>query len=315
MEFWVGVTDNSWYEFLKQNQPDEVNFWQPSGTPPFKKQIELFLFKLHSPLNYIAGGGYFVMYTRLPVSMAWEAFGIKNGVESHAKLQNIILHYRESRGRHNAIDPEIGCSVLTEPFFFDREDWIPIPPDWKPNIVRGKMYSTNTDLGADLYRDVKLRLQKQSLLSPEEKKPAQIEKSQSVSEQRYGSEYLTQTRLGQGSFRVLVTDAYSRRCAMTGEKTLPALEAAHIQSYADSGPHSTNNGMLLRADLHRLFDRNYITITTDFKIEVSRRIHEEFENGRDYYRLHGQNLAVIPERERDRPSRQYIEWHNDKFRS
>lgn len=77
MEFWVGVTDNNWYEFLAARKPDEVNFWQPSGTPPFKKQIELFLFKLHSPSNYIAGGGYFLTYTNLPISLAWETFGKK----------------------------------------------------------------------------------------------------------------------------------------------------------------------------------------------------------------------------------------------
>ena len=122
MEFWVGVTDNKWYDFLSKVSPDEVNFWQPSGIPPFKKKIELFLFKLHSPLNYIAGGGYFVTYTNLPISLAWETFGRKNGVANYSELKTTILKYRESRGRVKSIDPEIGCSVLAEPFFFKRED-------------------------------------------------------------------------------------------------------------------------------------------------------------------------------------------------
>lgn len=100
---------------------------------------------------------------------------------------------------------------------------------------------------------------------------------------------------------------------MTGEKTLPALEAAHIQAYSDSGPHSINNGLLLRSDLHKLFDKYYITITTDSKIEVSRRIKEEYENGKEYYKLHGTNLVVLPANLSDRPSREYIEWHNQKF--
>jgi putative restriction endonuclease len=38
-----------------------------------------------------------------------------------------------------------------------------------------------------------------------------------------------QPRLGQGAFRLLVTDAYQRRCAVTGERTLPVLDAAHIR--------------------------------------------------------------------------------------
>ncbi|MGF1496847.1 MAG: HNH endonuclease [Elainellaceae cyanobacterium] len=310
MEFWVGVTDNKWYEFLANLQPDEVNFWQPSGTPPFKKQIELFLFKLHSPLNYIAGGGYFVTYTNLPISIAWETFGEKNGVSNYSDFRNIILNYRESHGRFRGIDPEIGCSILAQPFFFDREDWIPIPEDWKLNIVRGKMYNTKKELGAKLFNDVQLRMKNRRGATSETTSSPKTGESLA---NRYGAEYLTRARIGQGSFRVLVTNAYGRRCAMTGEKTLPVLEAAHIQAYSESGPHATCNGLLLRADLHRLFDRHYITVTPELKIEVSKRIHEEYENGKDYYKLHGKDLAVLPNHPENLPSQQYIKWHNQKF--
>ena len=48
---------------------------------------------------------------------------------------------------------------------------------------------------------------------------------------RYGEPTLVTPRLGQGAFRVLVTDVYHRRCAITGGKTLPALDAAHIRPY------------------------------------------------------------------------------------
>ena len=44
----------------------------------------------------------------------------------------------------------------------------------------------------------------------------------------YGDPVLVRPRLGQGTFRVLVTDNYRRRCAVTGEKALPVLDAAHI---------------------------------------------------------------------------------------
>lgn len=309
MKFWVGVTDNSWYKFLSERQPDEVNFWQPSGTPPFKKRLELFLFKLHSPLNYIAGGGYFVTYTSLPISIAWETFGEKNGVYSYTQLKEIILKYRESRGRTNAIDPEIGCSVLAQPFFFKREDWIPIPEDWKSNIVRGRTYDTQTDIGKKLFDDVQLRLSSRNIIPEKQDAPSKTKEFSG----RYGSEYMTRPRLGQGSFRALITNAYNRRCAMTGERTLPVLEAAHIKSYSESGPHSVKNGLLLRADLHKLFDRQYITITPELKIEVSKRIHEEYQNGKDYYKLHGRDLAVRPENPDDLPSPEYINWHNQKF--
>jgi putative restriction endonuclease len=54
----------------------------PSGSRQFKllEPGEPFLFKLHSPRNFIVGGGFFVRHTALPCSLAWSAFGVKNGV-------------------------------------------------------------------------------------------------------------------------------------------------------------------------------------------------------------------------------------------
>src|SRR5271167_1536981 len=100
---------------------------------------------------------------------------------------------------------------------------------------------------------------------------------------RFGEEYLARSRLGQGAFRVLVTDAYERRCAVTGEKTLPVLEAAHIKPYALEGPHQVRNGLLLRSDLHKLFDLGYVTVTPALRLEVSSRLREEWHNGKEYY--------------------------------
>jgi putative restriction endonuclease len=118
-------------------------------------------------------------------------------------------------------------------------------------------------------------------------------------------------RLGQSAFRCAVIDAYARRCAMTGERTLPALVAGHIKPYGQSGPHQVDNGLLLRADLHVLFDRGYVTVTEDYHVEVSQKIKEEFENGRDYYALHGKELAV-PQNDIERPSPEFIAWHNEQ---
>src|SRR5271166_4183327 len=116
MKIWVGVTDEDWFNQLSVLRPDEVNFWQPSGSRTFKalQPGELFLFKLHSPKNFIVGGGHFVRYSPLPASLAWDAFGDKNGVASFDELLVRIRHYR---GEDDTIDPVIGCNVLAEPFF------------------------------------------------------------------------------------------------------------------------------------------------------------------------------------------------------
>jgi len=90
----------------------------------------------------------------------------------------------------------------------------------------------------------------------------------------------------------MVTDAYRGRCAVTAERTLPALEASHIRLYAAGGEHALPNGLLLRSDLPRLFDRGYVTVDPEgMRLVVSGRIREEFSNGRDYYALRGRPLA------------------------
>jgi predicted restriction endonuclease len=68
------------------------------------------------------------------------------------------------------------------------------------------------------------------------------------------------------------------------------------------------NGLLLRSDIHTLLDRGYVTVTPDLRFEVSRRIKDEFENGRDYYALQGKPVAV-PEPRELAPSREYLDWH------
>ena len=110
---------------------------------------------------------------------------------------------------------------------------------------------------------------------------------------------------------MLVTEAYNRKCSISGEKTLPVLEAAHVMPYSEKGPHSPNNGLLLRSDLHILFDRGYLTVTPDYHIEVSSKIREEFQNGRDYYKYHGSQLHHLPESQRAMPSSRYLKWHNE----
>jgi len=301
MIFWVGITDDDWFAYLSSIKPDEVNFWQPGPTPPRKMEPgTLFLFKLHSPHNFVVGGGYFVRFTVLPCFLAWEAFGEKNGVTSLQELIDRMTHYRHSQQTSGS---EIGCNILVEPFFFPEEDWIPIPENWSPPIQRGLTYDTNNKYGAELWQAVQQRIT-HNVTSREE--------VEDIDTERYGNEYLMRARLGQGSFRILVTDAYHRRCAVTNEKTLPALEAAHIKSYSKSGPHRTSNGLLLRADIHRLFDDGYVTLDPDLRFLVSERVREQFENGREYYRFNGAKLQNLPDSINDLPSKEFIKWHNEQ---
>lgn len=307
MKFYVGVTDNKWFDFLASRKPDEVNFWRPSGPGSFAT-IPVgapFLFKLHSPRNFIAGGGFFVKHSNLPLSLAWQAFGEKNGAPSIEALRALIEPFRANKPREH--NPVIGCTILANPFFFRIDELIPSSAYWaRTGIMQGKSFNTEEEIGHHLWSNVEARLASATSAEP------LLDGAGASAEEmaRYGAEFLTRARLGQGAFRVLVTEAYARRCAITGERTLPALEAAHIQPFAMSGPNVTPNGLLLRSDLHKLFDLGYLSVTSDHSVEVSKKIKEEFENGRDYYALHGRKLAVVPPMARDRPSSEFLEWHN-----
>lgn len=303
MKMYVGVTDYDWFTLLKQQDCDEVNFWTP-GARNFRalEENELFLFKLHSPRNYIVGGGFFVRSSILPVGLAWEAFEIKNGTRSYNDLYDRILKYK-TRNRIDTDNPNIGCIVLTEPFFFDEKDWISAPSDWSPSIVQGKTYNTDTAIGMHLYQSVIEKLQKTT--------PTVIPaKSTGTSGARYSTS-VTKHRIGQGAFRVLVTDAYQKRCAITGEKTLPVLQAAHIKPYASGGEHLVTNGLLLRSDLHTLFDEGYITVDCDYCVNVSKRLHDDYGNGKLYYEYHGIQMRILPEYMHERPAKEFLEWHNE----
>jgi putative restriction endonuclease len=307
MRAYVGITDYEWYQLLS-SRPDleEVNFWQPGGKREFRslQQGDLFLFKLHAPRHSLVGGGFFAHATRLPVSLAWEAFEEKNGASSLAEMRSRIERYRKMPAQPHD-DYTIGCILLEQPFFLPKELWIPAPSDWHPNIVQGKSYDLSSEAGRTLWHQVEATIRASGTGATW---PAQWRDTE---QPRYGASVIVHPRLGQGSFRVVVTDAYERRCAITGERVLPVLEAAHIRPYARGGEHRVDNGLLLRSDLHTLFDRGYLTVTPALRLEVSRRIRDDFENGRHYYALHGEPVRE-PADPGQRPAPELLRWHNEE---
>jgi putative restriction endonuclease len=304
MRFYVAVTDADWFNYLSTSGPhDEVNFWQPSAGRQFRSLSpgEPFLFKLHSPKNFIVGGGFFLRFTILPESFAWDAFGTKNGAATEQEMRVRIARYRKV-SPSPVEDYEIGCILLQSPFFLREDDWVPAS-DWKPNIVQGRSYDTTDGHDMWLWQQVEDRLRSDAVALPAggvgHEEPGRI-----------GSLQLVWPRLGQGSFRVVVTDAYKRRCAFTNSPVLDVLDAAHIRPYTMDGPHEVKNGILLRRDVHTLFDRGYITVTPDHRIEVSHLIQERFKNGHEYYSQHGNRIA-LPEDPSMWPSKNFLIWHNE----
>jgi putative restriction endonuclease len=297
IRLYVANTDPEWFAFLSERQPlDEVNHWQPGGQQQFKALApgELLVFRLRSPINKIAGYGVFAQAALLPISLAWTSFGEKNGHSSLESFQAAIRRLNpDNRGT-------IGYRIITQPVFLPQSAWFAPPADWPINTVGGKRYSLESLEGRRLWEGLTANAIPNS-------RPGLAE-PQSM----FGNPVLVRPRLGQGAFRVGVIEAYDRRCAVTGERTLPALEAAHIVPVKNDGQHEISNGLLLRRDLHGLFDQHYITITPEKAVVVSKRIREEFENGREYYAMHGRRIRD-PKFPADAPSIEALRRHNEFF--
>jgi putative restriction endonuclease len=306
----VAVTDGEWFDLLRQQANlSEVNFWSPSDTSFRALQPgEIFLFKLHSPNNFIVGGGVFVHACPMPCSIAWETFQEANGATSLTEMRARIAKYRRIKPDERD-DFIIGCRVLTQPFFLDRAQWLAVPKSFALRTVTFKTYSTEDLDGQALWDAVQPALQGVAAKFPGMESPGQAP-YEAAEHDRYGKPVLVRPRLGQGAFRFLVTDNYQRRCAVSGERTLPALDAAHIRPFSKGGAHEVSNGVLMRRDIHSLFDLGYVTITPDFKFEVSKKIREEYENGRYYYSLHGADIAR-PQNRVLWPDQTALRWHNE----
>ena len=299
------VTDHDWFSFLSSRVDlDEVNFWRPSDkrTPRQLKPGMPVIFKLKKDHgDWIVGFGIFARHELLPAWLAWDAFQVSNGAPTFADMRERIERLRRgtSGDRATAGDYEIGCLMITQPVFLPEARWVRPPADWPANAVQGKAYDLAEGEGARVWAELKRAAGRDVLQA--------VGVAEATEMPRYGEPVLVKPRLGQGIFRLAVTDAYGRACAVTTEHSLPALEAAHIKPYVDGGRHEVNNGLLLRSDIHRLFDRGYVGVTPDYRFVVSDRLRGDYSNGKSYYPLNALEIR-LPNEPQLLPDRDALAW-------
>jgi putative restriction endonuclease len=313
MHAFVGVTDINWYRQLQLDPPasGEVNFWFPSAKQGFEalEPGEFFVFKTHVDRarpdlsNRLVGVGVFSGYARLLVSEAWNWFDLANGVQSATQLLSRIEHYRRTPFARFE-DPEIGCVLLRDVTFFAPVDALPGPSDFASSIVRGKRYDLN-EYPAD--HAVSLAVAKylagQSPL-------VQDEEIAILRDRTHGDPRLIVPRVGQEAFKAVVAEAYHHHCAVTGDKVRPVLQAAHILPVGKGGQHRVDNGLLLRSDMHKLFDDGYIGFDSKYRLRVSPAIRARFGNGDWLYSREGTQIE-LPTRTIDRPNVEFLDWHTE----
>lgn len=138
----MGVTDQSWFEFLAARPGlNEVNFWRPGGNHEFRALSpgEPFSFKTHYPRNKVVGGGFYSGFAPLRLSEAWELFGHGNGVDGLDGMRRLVGRY-SSQPITPAEDPVIGCIFIRDTTFFRPDEPAAPPPGLAPNVVQGKGY-------------------------------------------------------------------------------------------------------------------------------------------------------------------------------
>jgi len=292
MRLFVALTDRDWLEALVgRHELDEVCFWQAAFPRPLRslRSGELVLFMGHAPERVIAGGGFLVHGTSLPVSVLWSFFGSKAGGADRAQLTRRVARARSGLG---AGDPEVGSMVLQTFFLFDPSDRVAAPADFHPNVSRGKFYDLDGGTGERLWRAVRERLD------------ADLPQGERLQQGLFDDPQRLPRRIGVGGFRTLVLDAYGRRCAITGLSLLPALAVAPIRPLAAGGLPRVDNGLLLRADLAQLFEVGDLTIDEAGAVRLSERARGE----PDLARLEGAALR-FPRRRELRPRDEALAWH------
>ena len=308
----MGVTDLGWYRQLLASGPehDEVNFWLPSAGQGFRaiQCGQPFIFKTHvdrkvpALSNRIVGVGLFSGFARSTIGEAWRLLGDANGVGSLDQLRASIEQYRKDP-LDRFEDPAIGCVYLHDVIFFDERESLAAPDDFALSLVRGRAY----DLDAiDQSHSVVEALLQYELLARGHRLDVPP-----LSELTRGAPTLTIPRIGQQAFKAVVAENYRHHCAITGNKVRPVLQAAHILPVASGGVHRVDNGLLLRSDVHTLFDRGYLGIDLKHRLRVSPALREQFGNGDWFYQREGTRID-LPEHRADRPNREFLEWHNDE---
>ena len=295
-EYRVAVTLPQWAHYFREHPlQTEMNFWRPGGTGTRVEPGTPWLFLLDYEI--IGCANVEVAYP-LPLFKAWEYFETSNGFETREEFFQAIGEIRRRKGASTDPTTVIGCVGLTNPQFFIRPiEFKKFQGDWRFRNT-AKIFNLLTENGAKLWAEVEQRLKSDPLFTT-------IDKTMSISMEVRRSQLV---RLGQGGFRSRVTQAYGARCAVSGERSLPALEAAHIKPFAIVKTHEITNGLLLRADLHKLFDAGYVSVSPDKRFHVSAALRDDYMNGRVYYEFAGVELRDA-ENPLERADPRYLDWH------
>jgi putative restriction endonuclease len=279
-------TTRTWFDALAHLRPERVAFWQPTPARPSRIELgELWYFKeLGSP--QILGFGEYVGWERSTVASLFGKYGLATGYATGAELLAAFRAFNPDF----ELNTEIGNVIL--------ENFTPLDPPVALSSVGLDDLSVRfayIDDDDPIARYVGGLRQGAPATSFELRDP---EAAKRIASKR-------KVRVGQNTFRRLLLQTYGKVCAFTGPQLEETLQAAHIQPYVDAESNHVRNGLLLRADMHVLFDLGLLTLGPDLRIQVSSKL-----KGRDntVESLHG-TKAILATVE---PSPAAIDFHRQE---
>jgi putative restriction endonuclease len=174
--------------------------------------------------------------------------------------------------------------MLRDVRFFDPDEAPEAPPGWSGNIVQGRSYDLSSPEGSYLEQVLDALLRRHlGLVAANGADQGDSDSIGVVSGDVFGQPRLARVRVGQAAFKALVQEAYGRRCAVTGNKIVPVLQAAHIRPVTDHGENRVDDGLLFRSDVHVLFDRGYLGVHPRKKtLLVSPSLRADWGNGDEF---------------------------------
>lgn len=283
--FVLAVTDETWFDYQRSHGfIDKVNFWTPSRIGPTRiSKGDFFVFKLKGAGDRIGGFGTFEEYRFQSLEETWTEFGRKNGADSKADFLNTLTRFKSNNGK------DCGCVVLNNVVYFDE----PINRE-SVGITAKPAQLYAYDSGQFPFDDILVSHSSFSLVqNATKKKKIQI----------------STVREGQAAFHTAVSKAYQSKCCITGETTPELLQAAHIQDYINKNSHHIQNGLLLRVDIHKLFDSGLLFIDQDYCVHVSSLVTTQ-----EYHDLEGTQIS-LPTNSSEWPSLDALKFKEESFRN
>lgn len=284
--FAVAVTDRDWFDYQSSHDfIDGINFWTPSPNCP--RQIstgDFFVFKLAGLGDLIGGYGTFVEYKYQSLDDAWKEFGRKNGADTKEEFVNKI----KSFGPKN--DTACGCIVLKDVVYLD-EPVKRVQAGFTPEKKPAQLFA---------YESISFPLGK------EPDSPANFSLVDGVPDEAEMQK--RKPRKGQSAFHTAVSKAYHSKCCITGETIPELLQAAHIQDYINRDSHHIQNGLLLRIDIHKLFDSGLLYIDQNYHVHVSPLVESE------EYKILDDHPISLPNNPSEYPSKAALLFKEKSFR-